>query len=317
MPTYTNERDAALARQAQFIKLVKRAGYYTALATIALVVLFGSWDIVPPGHRGILIRAGHVQDTVLGEGFTFKRPITDTVKAFPIRIEESTIQSDAATTDTQKVFSTLSLNWHVTPDKVNDVYRNIGEPSVIQATVITHAVSEVLKAQTAKMTAEEILARRMELKNSIDADLIGRMKQFGITVDAVNLSDFHFDNKYSDAVEEKQVAEQNAKKAIYDADKAKNEAAGVVNAARGRADSKVVEAKADAEATLVQARADAEANALKQKTLTDQLIRYETVQKWNGAPPSVMLGNGGSGAGFLMNITAGAATTTSGEQDTE
>lgn len=250
------------------------------LGFFGLMVLLGSYEIVPPGHRGIVIHAGKVQDQVLGEGLTFKIPFYTTIKAFPVRVEESTIETEAASHDMQKVHTTLSLNWHITPDKVNDVFRRLGEPKVIQANVINHSVSEVLKAATAQMSAEEILSKRVELKSTIDNALVARLKQFDITVDAVNLSDFHFDENFNKAVEDKQIAEQNAKKAIYIADQAKNDAVAAVNTAQGQAD-----------AMLKRARAEAEANTLKQKTLTDQLIRYETVQKWDGKLPSIVGGH--------------------------
>lgn len=247
---------------------------------LSFMLLMGSYSIVPPGHRGIVIHAGQVQKNVLGEGLTFKIPFYTTVKAFPVRVEESTIKTQAASKDMQKVHTTLSLNWHITPEKVNDVFSRLGEPEVIQDNVIQHAVSEVLKAETAKMSAEEILSKRVELKEAIDASLIERLAQFDITVDTVNLSDFDFEPEFNKAVEEKQVAEQSAKKAEYIAQQATVDARAAVNKAKG-----------EAEATLTKARAEAESNSLKQKTLTSELIRYETVIRWDGKLPQVTGGN--------------------------
>lgn len=273
------------------------------LGILALNVFFGSYEIVPPGHRGIVIHAGSVQNAVLEEGLTFKIPFYTTVKSFPVRVEQSTIKTQAASKDMQTVHATLSLNWHITPDKVNDVFRRLGEPTVIEANVITNAVSEVLKAETAKMSAEEILGKRVELKNSIDKGLVERLKAFDVSVDAVNLSDFTFEAEFNKAVEEKQIAEQNAKKAEYTAQQAEVDARASVNKARGQAQSSLTIAKAAAESTLVQARADAESNALKQKTLTDQLIRYSAIEKWNGALPSVMSGKNGAVPFLNLDMT--------------
>ena len=259
------------------VNLVK----YAVLGIVSLTLFLGSFEIVPPGHRGIVIHAGEVQNVVLGEGLTLKIPLYTSIRSFPVRIQESTIETQAASKDLQKVHTKLSLNWHISPDKVNDVFRQIGEPEVIEANIINNAVSEVLKSATATMSAEEILSKRVELKTKIDVQLHERLAVFNLTVDSVNLSDFDFEPEFNKAVEEKQVAEQNARKAEYFAQKAEVDARASVNKARG-----------DAEATLTRAEAEAKANALKQKTLTSELIRYEAIQKWDGKLPTMMGGNG-------------------------
>lgn len=272
----------------------------TGLGLIALMLVLGSYAIVPPGNKGIVIRAGKTSDTVLDEGFTLKLPFITTVKAVSVRIQETKITTEAASKDMQKVHTVLSLNWHISPDKVNVVFKTIGEIEVIESNIIDKQVSEVLKAATATLSAEEILAKRNELKARIDKDLVEKLAKFNLTVDNVNLSDFDFTREFNQAVENKQIAEQRSKQAEYEAQRATVDARAAVNKARGEAEANLAIAKASAEATLVQARADAESNALKQKTITDQLIRYETVMKWDGASPTVV--SGGNGGGLLINL---------------
>lgn len=253
------------------------------VGVLGLVVLLGSYSIVPPGHKGIVIHMGKTSDTVLDEGFTLKIPFVTTVKSVSTRIQETSIQTEAASKDMQTVHTVLSLNWHISPDKVNTVFKRIGEADVIENNIIQKQVSEVLKAATALMSAEEILARRNELKIRIDNDLIQKLAVFDLTVDNVNLSDFKFEPEFNHAVEQKQIAEQRAKQAEYEAQKAEVDARATVNKAKG-----------DALATLTRAKAEAESNALKLKTLTPELIRYETIQRWDGKLPQVQSGNAGS-----------------------
>lgn len=254
----------------------------------AFFMLMGSYAIVPPGHRGIVIHMGKTSDVVLEEGFTFKIPFVTNVKSVSTRIQETSIQTEAASRDMQTVHTVLSINWHISPDKVNTVFKRIGESEVIENNIIQKQVSEVLKAATALMSAEEILSRRNELKLRIDNDLIQKLAAFDLSVDNVNLADFKFEPEFNKAVESKQIAEQQAKQAEYVAQKAEVDARAEVNTAKGRA-----------AATLIKAKAEADSNLLKLKTLTPELIRYETIQRWDGALPQVQ---SGSGSGTLFNL---------------
>lgn len=252
------------------ISITKIVGLALA-GVVALVLLFSCWSVVPPGHRGIVIHAGKVQDQVLGEGLTFKWPFYTTVKPVSIRVRQSVIQTTAASKDLQKVHTTVAVNWHISPDKVMTVFQQLGDDEVIDANVIDKAASEVIKAATAKMTAEDILSRRIELKNNIDQELITRLSMFNLIVDVVNLSDFDFDPKFNQAVEDKQIAEQRAKQAVYEAAQATQQALAEVEKAKGQA----------------------EAQRLLKATITEDLIQKLAVEKWNGVLPTVIAGGGG------------------------
>ncbi len=112
----------------------------------------------------------------------------------------------------------------------------------------------------------------MELKTEIDKVLVERLAQFGLIVDAVNLADFDFESDFNKAVEEKQVAEQKAKKAVYDTLRATQEALADIEKAKGQA----------------------EAQKLLKQSLTTDLIQKLAVEKWNGVLPSVMMTKDGS-----------------------
>lgn len=286
--TYTIKRKGNIKTMEDLINItnIKRG----LVGLFAFFVLMGSYAIVPPGHRGIVIHMGKTSDVVLEEGFTLKMPFITTVKSVSTRIQETSIQTEAASRDMQTVHTVLSINWHISPDKVNTVFKRIGESEVIENNIIQKQVSEVLKAATALMSAEEILSRRNELKLRIDNDLIQKLAGFDLSVDNVNLADFKFEPEFNKAVEAKQIAEQQAKQAEYVAQKAEVDARAEVNTAKGIAS-----------ATLIKAKAEAESNALKLKTLTPELIRYETIQRWNGQLPQVQSGNG-SGTLFNVNL---------------
>lgn len=133
----------------------------------------------------------------------------------------------------------------------------MGDRKEILTSIITPAVSEVLKAATAKKTAEEIITKRNDLKAEIDANLANRLANYNVIVDDVSLVDFSFSPEFSKAIESKQIAEQEAKPAEFIALKASKEAVAEVNRAKGQA----------------------EAQRLQRLTLTRELLQKQAIEK--------------------------------------
>ncbi|AFZ30833.1 SPFH domain, Band 7 family protein [Gloeocapsa sp. PCC 7428] len=253
------------------------------VALVLAAVVFKPFAIVNAGERGVVMRFGKVQDTVLDEGIHPIMPIVTTVRSINVRVQESSFNSDAASKDLQKVTTEISLNWHIDPARVNKVYQQVGDEEQIVAGIITPAVSEVLKAATAKKTAEQIITERTDLKEEIDKQLESRLANYGLVVDDVSLVNFAFSPEFSKAIESKQIAEQEAKQAEFIALKASKEAIAEVNRAKGQA----------------------EAQRLQRLTLTPELLQKQAIEKWDGRFPTVMSGNGTLP---LINVDAASLT---------
>ncbi|HIK07182.1 MAG TPA: prohibitin family protein [Trichormus sp. M33_DOE_039] len=237
---------------------------------LLLAMMFRPFTIVNAGERGVVMQFGKVQDRVLDEGLHTIMPVVTSVRRISVRVQQNTFKADAASKDLQQVNTELAVNWHVDPSKVNKVFQQVGDQEQIVAGIITPAVSEVLKAATAKKTAEEIITRRTELKEEIDQNLKDRLQAYGLIVDDVSLVNFSFSPEFSRAIESKQIAEQEAKQAEFIAKKATQEAQAEVNRAKGQA----------------------EAQRLQRLTLTPELLQKQAIEKWDGKFPTVMSGNG-------------------------
>lgn len=209
---------------------------------------------------------GKVQDQVLGEGLHFILPLANTVEKLSIRVQKQDISAEASSKDLQEVFSDVSLNWHILSDKANLIYQRIGNIDQVVESIINPAVEEILKAVMAKYTAEGIIIQREQLKAEIDDLLNQRLNSYQIAVDDISLLHFHFSKKFRDAVEAKQVAEQEAKKTEFFAKKAIKEAEIRVNLAKG----------------------EAEAQRLLKDNLTPELLQKEFIDKWNGNLPLIV-----------------------------
>lgn len=265
-----------LPKQSQPIQANKKVNpdlYATGKAFLVLfllALLASFFVIVNAGERGVLLKFGEVQPTVLTEGIHPIIPIMHTVKKLSVRVQSQEITAEASSRDLQDVYTDVALNWHIVPDETHLIFQRIGDQEAIIQHIINPAVEEVLKAVMAKYTAEEIITKRGAVKTGVDQALIERLRPYHIAVDDISLVHVHFSHRFSDAVEAKQVAEQEAKRAEFVALKAINEAAARVNIAKG----------------------EAEAQRLLRESLTPELLQRQAIEKWNGHLPLIVVDKG-------------------------
>ena len=245
------------------------AGKLTALLCL-ITIFLTPFVIVNAGERGVLMEFGKVQDKILGEGIHVVIPVVNTVKKLSVRVQKQEISAEASSKDLQDVFTDIALNWHVISDEVNAIFQQIGDEKDVTERIINPAVEEVLKAVMAKYTAEEIITKRGEVKAGVDDALTTRLATYHVAVDDISLVHIHFSVRFGEAVETKQIAEQEAKRAEFIALKALKEAEARVNLAKG----------------------DAEAQKLLRENLTPDLLQRQAIEKWNGKLP-LIVGNGG------------------------
>lgn len=238
------------------------------LGLVLLAIASTFLVIIPPGHQGILLTLGKMQKPLLGEGLHLILPVVNTVEILNIRVQKREIEAEASSKDLQDVFTDVALNWHLIPETVDQVFAKVGNQEQVVDHIIDPAIEEVLKAVLAKYTAEEIITKRDQVKREVDTVLIHRLENYHITIDDLSLVHIHFSKGFRDAVEAKQIAEQEAKQAEFIAQKAVKQAEAMVNLAKG----------------------EAEAQRLIEVTLTPEILQKLAIEKWNGNLP-LMVGD--------------------------
>ena len=243
------------------------------IGSLSLFIIFNSFSTVGAGERGIILRFGAVRDTVLNEGLHFKMPLIERIVKTDVKIQKSQTDSEASTKDLQDTKFSIVVNYHVVPDKVNRIYQNIG--IAYKSRIIDPSVQEVVKAVSARYTAEELIVQRDKVSIGIKELLRKRLSVYDIIIDDFSIVNFSFSSQFTQAIEEKQTAEQKALKAKRDLERVKYEAKQKVE----------------------QARAEAEALRLKGKEVTAELIALrkieaslKAIEKWDGILPRVTSG---------------------------
>jgi len=243
---------------------------------VVLVFLFAKpWVEVGPGQRGVVLNFGAVQDNVLGEGLHFRIPVVQEVILLDVRVQKVVTDRIAASSDLQDVTSSIALNYHLIPDKANIDYQTIGIS--YRERIIDPAILEVVKAVSARYSAEELITKRPQVSEAMRTSLMERLERYNIEVDAFSIVAFSFSKVFTEAIEAKQTAEQLALKAKRDLERVKIEA-----------EQKVTAAKAEAESLRLQ-RANISPDLIELRKIEANL---KAIEKWDGILPQVV-GTGG------------------------
>lgn len=240
------------------------------VALLFLLFLARPWAIVDPGYRGVKVRLGSVQPGPLDEGIHAIVPFMDNVVLMEVRINKEESSASAASKDLQTVSSKVTVNYHPDPAMVDQLFQKVGLS--YGPRIIAPAVQEVVKAISAQYTAEELITKRPEVKDMIRDQLTTRLAAHNIMVDDISITDFDFSRSFNDAIEAKQVAEQQVQKAQRDLQRIEVEAK-----------QKVTQAKAEAEALRLQ-RQEISPDLLKLREIENQRV---AIDKWNGVLPQV------------------------------
>lgn len=243
----------------------------------ALVISMSAFFIVPPGQVAVKTRLGSIVDSY-SEGMHFKMPLIETITRFSIQIQRADIRTQAFSKDLQTMNGHLVVNHRIQKETVVSIFRNLGPNYVTN--VVDPAVQEVFKAITAKYSAEKIISERSLLVEELNIEVKERLSKKEIIVTDISVTDLDFTDQFLKAVEDKQVAEQQAK----------------------MSEKLVEKAKKDAEQAIAKSRGEAEALRMQREQVTPALIelrkvdaQLKAIEKWNGVLPGYV----GAGVPFI------------------
>lgn len=265
---------------------------HSIIALIAIIVLFGSIGSVSAGERGVKTRFGAIVGTV-NQGLYFKLPFIDTVhkmsiKTQTINYDKNGDSGDNKVTDTnlfgaskdlQDVAIGVVVNYHIDANKVQDIFAQYSSVENYQSNVIEPMIREIVKAVSAQYTAEELVTKRAEFSDKVNITLASQFLEKNAVMERFSVTNFQFSTAFSQAIESKVTAVQNA-----EAQK-----------------NKLEQVKYEAQQTIETAKATAEAQRISSQALAAQggsdYVQLKAIEKWNGQLPVQMVP--GSSVPFL------------------
>jgi len=271
------------------------------VAIILAIVLFviSCIGIVPTGYTGILTTFGAVEERTLSPGINFMSPWQNVV-TMDNRTQKVQIEASAFSSDIQQVDILLSVNYCIDQTTARELYRTVGRN--YYDNIMYPRIQENLKAVFSQYTAENLVAQREFLSDSVKELTVKDMESYGITIVSVAIEDIDFTDAFTNAVEAKQVAAQNKLTAETEQAQKTMEANAAAEraiiAANAQAEQDIIAAQADLEVVKIQADAalyagekESTMNERLARALTADLIKYYWIKQWNGKLPTTVLGS--------------------------
>lgn len=287
---------------------------YAAIAVSVVVVIASCIATVPTGYTGILTTFGKVEDRTIPSGVSVIAPWQKVIR-MDNRTQKVQIQTSAFSSDIQQVDVLLSVNYCIDQETAQVLYRTVGIG--YYDNIMFPRIQENLKAVFSQYSAENLIAKRDKLSDSIAETTSSDMKRYGITIVSIAIEDIDFTDAFTNAVEAKQVAAQNKLTAETEqAQKTMEEQAAAeraIIAANAEAQQSIIAANADLEVVKIQSEAslyagerEAEMNKRIAENLTPGLVDYYWIKQWDGKLPTTVLDSDGN---YMLSLGGAAHET--------
>jgi len=256
---------------------------YSIIGLFALILIFSSFGTISAGQRGVKTRFNAVVGTI-DQGLYMKVPFMEKmhkmdVQTRTINYDKNGAEGDSADTsqlfgaskDLQDVQIGVVVTYHIDPVHVSEIYSQYSSVNNYEMNVIEPMVREVVKATASQYTAEELVTKRADYSDKVNAILAERFATKFALLETFSVTNFEFSKAFSQAIESKVTAVQNA-----EAQK-----------------NKLEQVKYEAQQTIETAKATAEAQRISSQALAAQggsdYVQLKAIEKWDGHLPTQMI----------------------------
>jgi len=312
----------ARASRNQNAKGLSSSAITLVVIAIILTTLGAGLVYVEANERGVVktVREGGVRPVALQPGLHWILPIVEQVVPYSISNQtytmsatpsEGQIQADdsirARTKDGQEIILDASVIYRVDPTKV--VQLHIIWQNNYQDGIVRPESRGIIRDAVSQYGVEEVVStKRAEMVTNIENELSTTLSKNNLELVDFVLRDIHFSAEYAAAVEQKQIAEQQAQQAQLVVEQKRQEAEQARQVAQGQADAAVIAAQGAADAQIIQAEAQAKANELIGQSIqaNPEILQYQYILKLAPGVQTVFVPSGNQ---FILPLPDTTITT--------
>jgi len=257
---------------------------WVILAILVIIVVVNSFAIIPTGYTGVRVTFGQISNAVVPNGINFKIPFVQEIQKVNNKQQDITFTNTigAETAERNEVFfSGVTVTYQINASKSSWIYANVSDYK--NNLVSENLVASALKGSSKSLTPTDVTNRNILeplVKDNIQKSLDEKYGSEVVKINKVVVTNATFDEEYNNKIAQKQQAQM-----AYETQQIENKTA--VEKAEADAAVKLRNAQAEADALKVQAEAEAEANKLLEESLTPNVLKNATIEKWNGELPKV------------------------------
>jgi len=217
----------------KILTVVSRLGL--GLGAVAMVPSVCMFD-VDGGQRAVVLNMfSGIEQKVRGEGTHLKVPWLMQPKLYNIRTRPKLIQTTTGTRDLQTVTIHVRMLFKPEVEGLPHIHTSLGED--YDERVLPAIANEVMKATIAQYNAEQLLTQREQVSHEIREGIVARASQFSILMDDVAITHLTYGKEFARAIEEKQVAQQDAERQKFIVLKSEQERQATVTRSEGEAEA--------------------------------------------------------------------------------
>lgn len=312
------------ASRSQPIKGLTSLVVALVVAALLLTTVGAGLVFLQADEYGVVISAfqpNGYRTQALGPGLHWIIPFVESVQKYSIARQtytmsstssEGAVQGDdsiqARTKDGQQIFIDASVIYAVDPTQLIPLH--IAWQNRYEENVVRPVARAAIRDAVSQFGVEELVStKRTELENAITDTIKKSLGNNHIILTDFLLRNIRFSDEYAKAVEQKQIAEQQAQQAKFVVEQKKQEAEQARQTAQGAADAAVISAQGAAQSRLIQAKAEAEANQLLSQSLTPTLLQYQYILKLAPGVQTIFVPSGNQFILPLPNTTTTQPTT--------
>jgi regulator of protease activity HflC (stomatin/prohibitin superfamily) len=296
--------------------------FIIVVACLALIACTGACTKVTPGYAGIKVNnygtQKGVEDFPVVTGRVWYNPITTDLYMYPTfkqQVQWTKDPNEGSPVNQCVTFNSvegapievdLAVSYNIDAALVPSLFVEFRKPAeYITDVYLRNEIRDALSNAGSKMEVTHIYgAGKSELFASVTSELREKLGPKGIVIDNISaIGRLRFDPRVEQSINAVIEAMQRAKEAENKVAQSRAEADQKIETARGEAESMKTKAEGEAAAKLMVAKAEAEANHLVAASLSDELIRYHNVERWDGVLPKFLAGEGSSPSLLLSETT--------------